>query len=173
MWLSVVQVRMSTSLELSDDEKHRLRRLMRQANLHPKVRERAEALLLLARGWTPAAVATHVERCERTVQRWLAAYQAGGDEGLRPQRPGPEPADRSALDEAVRGLLEQPRTWTLRQLGEALAAAGRPISRHQVRASLARLGARWVRTQHTLSHHQDEAAVRAAKEQLETQKKGL
>jgi transposase len=164
---------MSTCLELSNDEKHRLRLLMRQADLHPKVRERAEALLLLAAGWTEAAVATHVERCERTVQRWLEAYRTGGDAGLRPQRPGPEPADRSGLDEAVRGLLEQPRTWTIRQLGEALAATGRPTSRRQVRAALERLGARWVRTHHTLSHRQDPAAVSAAKEALETLKKGL
>ena len=164
---------MSASFELSDDEKHRLRLLMRRADLHPKVRERAEALLLLARGWNQAAVAGHVERSERTVQRWLEAYLSGGDEGLTPQRPGPEPADRSGLDAAVRGLLEPPRTWTLRQLGEALAAAGMPTSRHQVRASLARLDARWLRTHHTLSHRQDEAAVSAAKDALETLKKGL
>jgi transposase len=164
---------MSTTLELSDDERHRLRLLMRRADLHPKVRERAEAMLLLASGWTAAAVAAHVERCERTVRRWLEAYRTGGDEGLTPQRPGPEAADQSELAEALRGLLEQPRTWTLRQLGEALAAAGRPTSRYQVRAALARLGARWVRTHHTLSHRQDPAAVSAAKEALETLKRGL
>ena len=164
---------MSTSLPLSEDEKHRLRLLMRPADLHPKVRERAEAVLLLARGWSVADVAAHVERCERTVKRWLQAYTAGGDEGLAPQRPGPVPADRSALDQALQVLLEQPRTWTLRQLREALAAQGTPTSRNQVRAALARLGARWVRTQHTLSHRQDAAAVEAAREQLEALKKGL
>lgn len=164
---------MSTSLTLSEDEKHRLRLLMRRADLHPKVRERAEALLLLARGWSLAEVAAHVERSPRTVQRWQQAYRGGGDEGLTPRRPGPVRADRSALDQALRALLEQPRTWTLRQLGEAVAGQGTAPSRHQVRASLARLGARWVRTQHTLAHRQDAAAVAAAKEQLEALKKGL
>ena len=164
---------MSTCIDLPEEEKHRLRLLMRRADLAPKVRERAEALLLLACGWTPADVASHVERCERTVKRWLRAYVEGGDDGLTPRRTGPVPADRSGLDCAVRGLLEQQRTWTLGQLGEALAEQGTPTSRHQVRAALARLGARWVRTQHTLSHRQDEAAVEAAREQLETLKRGL
>lgn len=160
-------------MTLSADEAHRLRLLMRRADLHPKVRERAEALLLLARGWSTADVAAHVERCERTVKRWRQAYVTGGHEGLAPQRPGPVPADRSGLDAALRALLEQPRTWTLGQLGQALAEQGSPTSRHQVRASLARLGARWVRTHHTLSHRQDAGAVEAAKEQLAGLKKGL
>lgn len=163
---------MSTSLELSAGEKHRLRLLMRRVDVHPKVRERAEALLLRAKGWTVAEVAEHVERTERTIRRWLAAYAAGGDEALTPQRPGPVPADRSELDEAVRGLLEQPRTWTLPQLREVLAEQGRPTSRRQLRGSLARLGARWKRTQHTLRHRRDETALAAAKEELARLKRG-
>lgn len=160
-------------ITLSDEEKHRLRLLMRRGDLHPKVRERAEAVLLCAAGWCVEDVAAHVERCERTVRRWLQGFAAGGDAALAPQRPGPVPADRSALDEALRALLEQPRTWTQGQLRAALAAQGRPTSLHQVRASLARLGARWVRTQHTLAHRQDETAVAAAKAELEELKRGL
>lgn len=146
---------------------------MRRGALHPKLRERAEVVLLYAHGWTAKQVGAHVGRSERSVRRWLHAYAEGGDEALAPDRPGPAPRDRSALDERMSTLLAEPRTWTIAQLREALAAEGQTVSRRQVRASLQRLGARWMRTKHTLSHRQDEAAVATAKEVLESAKKGL
>jgi transposase len=164
---------MRIPIALTDVDRARLRTLMRQADVHPKTRERAEVVLLYAKGWTAEEVAEHVGRSERSVRRWLHAYAAGGLAALAPDRPGPVPLDRSALDERVRALLAEPRTWTIPQLREALRASGQTVSRRQVRASLARLGARWTRTKQTLSHRQDQVAVAAAEEVLEAAKKGL
>jgi len=163
---------MRIPITVTDADRLALRQFMRRGDVPPKARERAEAVLLYAGGWSAEQVAQHLVRSERSVRRWLHDYAARGLAGLTPQRTGPPPLDRRALDEQVRALIEQPRTWTLRQLREALAAGGETVSARQMRASLERLGARWTRTQHTLSHRQDEGQVQAAKVALEALKKG-
>ena len=171
--IRIVRVRMRISVAVTDADRRALRELTRRGDVHPKARERAEAVLLYAGGWTAEQVAQHLARSERSVRRWLHDYVESGVAGLTPERPGPVPPDRTRLDEQVRALLEPPRTWTVDQLRAAVGAAGEPVSRRQMRASLGRLGARWTRTKHTLEHRQDEAGVEAAKERLETLKKGL
>lgn len=159
-------------ITMTSTERRRLRQLQRSAEVSKRVGERIEAVLLFTSGLTAVEVAAELGRSERNVRRWLHAYAGGGVAALVPQRTGPPPMDRSALDEQVRALLSQPRTWTAGQVRQALAEAGLEVSERAVRASLQRLGARYKRTKHSLAHRQDPAAVAAARERLETLKKG-
>jgi len=160
-------------ITITSAERRRLRRLQLSEDVSKRVGERLEAVLLFTGGLTAVQVAAELGRSERNVRRWLHAYAAGGVAALEPQRTGPVPLDRSALDAQVRGLLAQPRTWTAGQVRQALAEAGVQVGERTVRASLARLGARYKRTHHSLAHRQDPAAVAAARERLDGLKKGL
>jgi transposase len=154
-------------------ERRRLRQLQLSAEVSKRVSQRLEAVLLFTSGLTAVQVAADLGRSERTVRRWLHAYASGGVAALVPQRTGPVPRDHRALDEQGRALLAQTRTWTARQVQEALAEAGWVVGLRAVRASLQRLGARYKRTKHSLAHRQDPAAATVAREHLAGLKRGL
>jgi hypothetical protein len=67
------------------------------------------------------------------------------------------------VTEALRGLLDEDRTWTSRQLSQALAPRALTLSPRQVRRYLGMLGARWRRTAGWLRHKQDPIKVARAK----------
>jgi transposase len=100
---------------LSAEEAAELRRLYREANTH-RLRQRAHAILLSARGWRVDALADLFESDRDTVSRWLDHWEA--------RRPG-------ALLEAALG--DAPKSGRPRKLSAedqaelcAHAAAGRP-----------------------------------------------
>ena len=69
-----------------------------------------------------------------------------------------------SAEEALRRLLAEGRTWTSRQLSEALAGTGFALGPRQVRRYLKRLGAGYRRTSSALKHKQDQAkAARAGR----------
>src|SRR5437899_3272848 len=94
-----------------------------------------------AQDWSPARIGRELGYCAHTVRRVLKGYQARGLAALHPGRAGrpPDLARRQQVESALRELLPQRRSWTSRQLSEALAAFGIRIKPRQVCAYLRRL----------------------------------
>jgi transposase len=87
----------------------------------------------------------------RHISNWVAAWRAGGLEGVREKpRRGPARSLDAAGEALLAGLLAQdPRArghraagWTAPLLRTELAAAGYTLSEHTIRRSLRRLGFR-------------------------------
>ena len=150
-------------IHLDDATLDRLRAL-RRTDLPPKVRDRVEMLTLSDAGWSPPRVAAHLGCCGQTVRDVLKGYTARGLDAIRPRRTGPDPdvAHRERVAAALRERLGEDRTWTSRQLAEALAAAGIAMGPRQVRRHLERLRAGYRRTASTLKHKQDPARAERA-----------
>jgi transposase len=145
------------------DELHRLR----PTNLSNTARNRLEMILLSDAGWSPPPIARHLGCHPHTARAALKGYRDHGLAALRPQPPGPPPDQqrRQAVSGRLTELLSQRRTWTSRQLAEAL----RPqflLSPRQVLRYLSLLGARYRRTASTVRHKQDPAKVARAKQVL-------
>jgi putative transposase len=139
---------------------------LRRSGLAPKARDRIEMVTLSDAGWSAPRIAAHLGCHPQTVRDLLRAFTARGAAALYPFRSGPPPdAERLAVvDAALRELLGQRRTWSSRQLSEALAGRGIALGPRQVRRYLKRMGARYRRTTSTLKHKQDEAkAARAGR----------
>ena len=132
-------------------------RALRRTDLPPKARDRVEMLTLADAGWSAPRIADHLGYCGQTVRDLLKGFLARGLDAIRPRRTGPDPdiAHRDRVAGALRGRLAEDRTWTSRQLAEALAAAGIAMGPRQVRRHLKRLRAGYRRTASTLKHKQD------------------
>ncbi|WP_206108139.1 IS630 family transposase [Paludisphaera soli] len=148
---------------LDDDTRDQLRAI-RRTDLPAKARDRIEMVILSDAGWPAPRIARHLGRHPQTVRDLLRSFNARGAAALRPFPSGPDPdaerADR--VEAALRELLAKRRTWTSRQLAEALAGRGVGLGSRQVRRHLRRMGARYRRTGSTLRHEQDpEKAERA------------
>jgi transposase len=120
---------------------------------------RYQAVLLLAEGHAPAAVAQTL-RCSRaSVYHWAAAWRQHGRAGLREGDHGGGKVKLDASADAVLvALLEQdPQArghratgWTVPLLRTELARAGHAVSPKTVRRALHRLGYRWKRPRYVL-----------------------
>ena len=152
-------------IHLDDTTRDQLRSLRRKA-LPPKVRDRIEMLTLADAGWSAPRIAAHLGHCGQTVRDLLKDFTARGAQALHPRRTGPAPdtARRDRVAEELKRCLAEDRTWTSRQLAEALAARGITLGPRQVRRHLKRMKAGYRRTASTLKHKQDPAkAERAGK----------
>jgi putative transposase len=150
---------------LDDVTRDRLNSL-RRTDLPAKVRDRVEMVALSDAGWSPPEIAAHLGYCAPTVRGLLKDFAKRGTDALYPRRTGPAPdtARREQVADALRRLLAEDRTWTSRQLSEALHGLGFAIGPRQARRYLARLDAGYRRTATTVAHKQDPAkAARAAK----------
>jgi putative transposase len=148
---------------LDDTTRSELKSL-RRARLAPKVRDRIEMVTLSDAGWPAPRIAAHLGCHPQTVRDALRAFAARGTAALYPFRSGPAPdaERRDRVAGALRALLAEERTWTSRQLSEALAARGVALGPRQVRRHLKRLGAGYRRTASTLKHKQDPAKAERA-----------
>jgi transposase len=151
-------------ITLTDAQRSELQQLRRQADLSPLERDRMEAVLLCAAGWSAPQIAAHLDRCDVTVRTALRRFQAAGATGLRQQPTGPPPdtARREQVTAALDELLAHDRTWTAAQLAAALSERGIILSTRQTRKYLQRMGATWRRVQRTLRHKQDPSRVARA-----------
>jgi transposase len=152
-------------ITLDDATRDELRAL-RRTGLAPQVRGRIEMVSLADAGWSPPRIAAHLGCHPQTVRDRLRAFLARGTPALYPFRSGPAPdvERRGRVDGALRELLSEGRTWTSRQLSQALAGRGLALGPRQVRRYLRRLGAGYRRTAPTLKHKQDPArAARAGR----------
>lgn len=149
----------------------------------PRVRHRADALLLVASGLSLTQAASQIGCARNSVHTWAERFLVEGRDGLIDRRRLGRPPK---LDAAACTLLETalgaspldygyPVTiWTVTDLHNLLTRQGYRVSVATVYRTLARLGYRYRRPRHDLSHRQDADAVASAKHVLATlQKRGL
>jgi transposase len=137
---------------LTDEQRQVLRRLRRRAV--GRVAERAQRVLLSARGYPVADIADIFEVGEDVVRTWLHRYQREGPDGLRDRRrPGRPPKDRLARQIVDAQASNPPynnglvhNCWTAGVLAGFLAMRFRlPLSAASVRRLLHQAGWRWAR----------------------------
>jgi putative transposase len=131
-------------------------------------------VLLSAAGWSPPRIAHHLSRHPHTVRAALKGYATQGTTAFYPDAPGPDPdhARRAKVTGKLAELLGQDRTWTARQLADALGPdVG--IGHRQTRRYLALLRAGYRRTAQTVGHKQDPKKVERAETVLAGLKKKL
>jgi transposase len=160
-------------LEVDEKERSRLRELGRAPTVGWWVRDRVEMVLLASDGWSAPSIARHLGVSAPTVRRFVRAFRQHGMEALERKLPGP-PANmqnQRRMQQALAVLLEQPRTWNSSQLSRALEGHGIHLGPRQVRRYLNAMGARWRRTQLSLTHMQRTEEVERAKRRLLTLKK--
>jgi transposase len=153
---------------LTDPERTAVQALRRDPTLRPAERDRVEMVLLSATGWTVSAIAAHLGYCAATVRTVLKQFTPLALSTLRRRRPGP-PKDVARAEQVMAALnrrLDEPRTWTARQVAHALQEEGIRLSTRQTRKYLKRLGANWWRTVRSLQHKQDPAPVEQAQRKL-------
>jgi transposase len=142
----------------------------------PRVRRRAHALLLLSDGHSVSAVARLFATAPHRVRAWRSRFLAGGRQGLADEpRPGrPAKLDAVALAFLAEALEASPQTyglpvtiWSIRDLREVLAhRLGVRVCTATVHRAVQRLGYRYRRPRHDLTHRQDAEAVVAAEHVL-------
>src|SRR5688500_240542 len=95
---------------------------LRRTDLPAVARDRLEMVLLSAAGWSPPRIAGHLDRHPHTVRAALKGFAARGTAAFHPDAPGPDPdhARRATVTGTLAELLAQDRTWTARQLADAL-----------------------------------------------------
>ena len=127
-----------------------------------------------AAGWSPPKIAEHLGRHPHTVRGTLKGFAARGTEAFYPDAPGPDPDHdrRVAVTGKLSELLGQDRTWTARQLADALGP-DIGIGHRQTRRYLALLRAGYRRTAQTVGHKQDPNKVGRAEAVLAGLKKKL
>jgi putative transposase len=148
---------------LTDASRSELQSL-RRTNLPAKVRDRVEMVLLSDAGWSAPRIADHLGYCGHTVRGVLRDFLGRGTPALYPRKTGPAPdtARRERVTDRLRRLLDEDRTWTARQLADALRPQGIDIGPRQARRYLRLLRAGYRRTASTLGHKQDPAKVARA-----------
>ena len=149
----------------------------------PRVRRRADALLVLARGRTVEEAAHALGCCAKRLRVWRRRFLAAGRAGLadRPRRGRPPLLDAAATDLLETAPAGSPldygcpvTTWTVAELTALLAQRGWAVSRATVSRAWQRLGYRYRRPRHALTHRQDREAVASAQHVLrELPKRGL
>jgi len=156
---------------LSDSQRTELQSL-RRTDLPAVVRDRLEMVLMSAAGWSAPQIAQHLGRHPHTVRAALKGFAARGTEAFYPDAPGPDPdhGRRAAVTGKLAQLLGQDRTWTARQLADALGP-DIGIGHRQTRRYLALLKAGYRRTAQTVGHKQDPKKVERAEAVLPNLKK--
>ena len=156
---------------LTDAQRGELQTL-RRSDLPAVSRERVEMVFLSDAGWSPPAIAEHLDRHPHTVRAALKGFRDRGVVAFHPDKPGPPPdhARRGQVTAKLSELLAQDRTWTSRQLADTLGVG---IGHRQTRRYLAVLKAGYRRTAQTVGHKQDPKKVERAGQVLASVKKKL
>lgn len=157
---------MGIDVALSAEERATLVRAARQTR---RVRQgrRLQAVLLLAEGQTPQAVALALGASRSGVYHWAARWRRAGLEGLAegPHRGLARRFDAAgehwldatlASDPLTRGY--QAPGWTVPLLRREAAQAGYAVSAATLRRAIRRLGWRWKRPEYVLGRPDPEYA---------------
>lgn len=149
----------------------------------PRVRHRADALLLVASGLPLSQAATQIGCSRNSVRTWAERFLVEGRDGLVDRRRvgRPHKLDAAACEIIETALAASPldydypvTIWTVADLHDLLARHGYGVSVATVYRTLDRLGYRYRRPRHDLTHRQDADAVASAKHVVaELQKRGL
>ena len=153
------------------EQAHVLRQLIR-TDPDPRVRHRAQLVLLVAEGEPVIRVARLFRTAPHRIREWRGRFLERGRDGLADgPRPGRPPklsaADLALLAEALErgpGAYGWPVTiWSVRDLRELLLREhGVAVCAGTVYRALRGLGYRYRRPRHDLKHRQDREAVAAA-----------
>jgi transposase len=169
---------MAEQTETLEDDSARqqtLRQLIK-TDADPRVRRRAQAVLLAEEGHPVAEVARRLHTGASCVRRWRARFWEAGRAGLADR---PRVGRTAKLDAAARAWLQAaleagPQAygllstiWCIRDLQAVLEREwGVQVSEATVSRAVHALGYRYRRPRHDLTHRQDPAAVAAAREVL-------
>jgi transposase len=159
-------------ISLTDAQRAELQAL-RRTDLPTVARDRLDMVFLSGAGWSAPRIARHLGCHPHTARAALKGFAARGTEALYPDAPGPEPdhALRAKVTGKLAELIGEDRTWTSRQLAEALRPGGIAIGHRQTRRYLALLKAGYRRTAQTVGHKQDPQRVGRAERVLDGLKK--
>ena len=155
--------------KLNEEQKQELAQWRADPTLKPAERDRVEMVALADAGWEVKAIAPHLGYHPESVRRVFRRWRRDGWQVVRHQPPGPAPdqARRDQVETALTGLLQQERTWTSRQLADALTSQQINLSGRQVRRYLQAVRAGYRRTYRSLKHKQDPAKVIQAQTELD------
>ncbi len=136
------------------------RALEQAAAAEPRVRRwrRYQAVLLVAAGQHPAAVAQSLHCSRASVYAWVAAWRQAGLIGLQEGTHGGWRKLDATGEAILQSLLatdpqahgHQATGWTVPLLQGELAQAGYRVGGRTIRRALHRLGYRWKRPQYVL-----------------------
>ncbi len=153
----------------------------KRSNPDPRVRQRAQAVLLLVDGHSISEVARMWQTSRHCVQAWRDRFLINGVAGLvdKPHTGRPPKLKDDDLSWLEEVLAKSPRdygllgtTWTVQDLTELMRQQrGKLVSKDTVHRALLKQGFRYRRPRLDLTHRQDEEAVAAVKEVLEWLKK--
>lgn len=142
----------------------------------PRVRRRAQAVMMLAQGESVVGVARWFRTAPHRVRTWRAWFLDGGRDRLADDRRSGRPPKLGADDLAFldTALQQGPQaygwpvtTWSIRDLQELLRQHRRVgVSVYTVHRAVWGLGYRYRRPRHDLKHRQDAEAVASAREAL-------
>ena len=108
-------------VQLSEEADEALRQLSLSDGPAAIVKQRAQALRLNAAGWNVPAIAQPLQLHEHTVRHALKRWQAEGFAGMWDAPRSGRPRRWQASDwEAVEAWLQEPRSYTSRQLCDKL-----------------------------------------------------
>lgn len=148
-----------------------LRHLVK-TDANPRVRQRAQSLLLVAEGHTLAEVARLLHTAAHRIRAWRERFLTEGRAGLvdRPRGGRPAKLDATALAFLEDALEHGPQTyglpmtiWSIRDLQAlVLRERGLTVSVCTLHRVVHALGFRYRRPRHDLTHRQDREAVAAA-----------
>lgn len=150
----------------------------------PRVRRRAQAVLLAGEGHPLAEVARLLHTSAQRVAAWRERFEQEGRDGLhdrgrggRPPKLGPAELAllETALEQGPQAYDLPVTVWSIRDLQALLQRErGVAVSVYTVHRAVHDLGFRYRRPRHDLTHRQDAAAVASAQRVLEwLQKKAL
>ena len=121
------------SFSLTDRQRKELRRLARAGSVEHRFARRANAMLLLDRGWSCEEVAEALFIDDDTVRTWRKQYETGGMEGLsafdvggsaRELDEGQVEALGEWIDEAVPTSTRQIGAWLRQRFGVSYTRSG-------------------------------------------------
>jgi transposase len=161
-------------VQLTPEEDQQLYTLEQQPGIRAKVRLRAQAVRLSAKGWTIPQLAQHLHRHPESIrqdlQRWERHNVAGLADGVAPGKP---PSFTPEMEGFLHQKLAEERTWNCTTLAEALEERfGIRLGREALRLKLQALGYRWKRTRYIPSRQPDSQAEARAREELAELKRG-
>jgi transposase len=143
---------------LTTAENRTLKELRKAQSVPQRTQDRAQVLLLNARGWKNHQIAEYLDWTERTVRQTIHRWQAQGLVGLfDAARPGRKPRwqeeDIAYLEES---LQREQRTYNSRQLAEKLQCDRQiQLSPDRIRRVLKKKGRVWKRTRASHRHKQN------------------
>jgi transposase len=170
-------------IEVDETGREQLQHLTK-TDADPRVRRRAQAVLLASEGHPLAEVARLFHTAAHRVRVWGERFVGEGRDGLADRPRGGRPpklheSDRvfleRALDQGPQAYGVPVTVWSIRELQALLQRErGVAVSVYTVHRVVHELGFRYRRPRHDLTHRQDAEAVASAKRVLEwLQKKAL